>query len=303
MKKSKFWFTEKFTAGERHSHRIKRNLLRKNTGFQKMFLADTYSFGRCLILDGEMQSAEFDEFIYHEALVHPALTLHPCPRKILIIGGGEGATLREVLKHRTVEKAVMVDIDNSVVEFSKRYLKKWHCGAFNHPKTELIIADAKEYLENTPEKFDCIISDLPSPIKNGPAYLLYTLEFYQNLVKKLNLPGFFVLQAGSGNLLQIELHSRIYATLNKVFTNVYPYYEYVPSFDVPWAFILCCDKKIGNFSAKEMNQRIKKRILGELKFYDGLTHQGLFCIPKNIREILCKEKKIITIKNPCFFYK
>lgn len=303
MKKNTRWFTEWFTPNEKHSHQIKKYLVCKKTNYQKMILAETYSFGRCLILDGETQSAEFDEFIYHEALVHPALILHPCPKRVLIIGGGEGATLREVLKHKTIEKVVMVDIDSSVVQFSKKYLKKWHCGAFNHPKTELVIADAKKYLENTAQKFDCIISDLPSPIKKGPAYLLYTLEFYQNLIKKLNLPGFFVSQAGSGNLLQIELHSRIYATLNRVFTTVYPYYQYIPSFDVPWAFILCSNKKISNFSAKEINQRIKNRIRGQVKFYDGLTHQGLFCIPKNIREILFKKKKIITERNPCFFYK
>ncbi|HCJ67330.1 MAG TPA: spermidine synthase [Elusimicrobia bacterium] len=303
MKKNSHWLTEWFTPDEKHSHQIKKYLVSEKTDYQKMVLADTYSFGRCLILDGEMQSAEFDEFIYHEALVHPALSIHPNPKKILIMGGGEGATLREVLKHKTVEKAIMVDIDDKVIEFSKKYLKKWHRRTFFHPKTELLIVDAKKYVEETKNRFDCIIADLPSPIKEGPAYQLYTLEFYQILKRKLNPQGIFVTQAGSGNLIQIELHRRLYATLKKVFHCVYPYYQFIPSFDVPWAFLLCRDEKMSEYSSKEIDQRIQERIQNKLKFYDGITHRGLFYLPKNIRKLLTQEKEIITIKKPCFFYK
>lgn len=303
MKKNTRWFTEWFTPNEKHSHQIKKYLVCKKTNYQKMIIAETYSFGRCLILDGEMQSAEFDEFIYHEALVHPALILHPCPKRVLIIGGGEGATLREVLKHKTVERVIMVDIDNKVIEFSKKYLKKWHEYAFGNPKVELVIADAKKYVEKTRNKFDCIICDLPSPIKNGLVYLLYTLEFYRTLKQKLEPQGIFVTQAGSGNLLQIELHRRLYATLRKAFNYVYPYYQFIPSFDVPWAFLLCQDKEMSTFSKEELYRRIQERLRDKLKFYDGITHQGLFYIPKNIRQLLSQEKKIITAKKPCFFYK
>jgi len=303
MHRSGAWFIEWFTPHEKHSHQIKKCLVYQKTNYQKMTLADTYSFGRCLILDGEMQSAELDEFIYHEALVHPALITHTNPRKILIMGGGEGATLRETLKHKTVEKVVMVDIDDKVIEFSKKYLKKWHWGAFNNPKTELLIANAKKYVEETKNKFDCIISDLPSPIEKGPAYLLYTLEFYRTLKRKLKLHGIFVTQAGSSNLLQIKLHRRLYATLRKVFNHVYSYSYYVPSFDVPWAFLLCKDEKMPNYLPQEIDQHIRERIQDKLKFYDGITHQGLFHLPKNMRELLTQEKEIITIKNPCFFYK
>ncbi len=303
MKKDILWLTEWFTPNEKHSHQIKKYLVSEKTDYQKMVLADTFSFGRCLILDGEMQSAELDEFIYHEALVHPALTVHPDPEKILIMGGGEGATLREVLRHKTVEKAIMVDIDEKVIEFAKRYLKKWHRGAFSHPKTELLITDAKGYVEETKNRFDCIISDLPSPIEEGPAYQLYTLEFYRILKNKLSPQGIFVTQAGSGNLIQIELHLRLYATLKKVFRYVYPYYQHIPSFDVPWAFLLCSDEKMPEYSSKEIDRRIRERTQDELKFYDGITHQGIFHLPKNIRKTLTREKEIITVNKPCFFYK
>src|ERR1035438_5430083 len=105
------WFTEKVTPHDSHSHQFKKILLRAKTPFQDVILADTYSLGRCLILDREIQSAQLDEFIYHECLVHPAMTLHPNPRDILILGGGEGATVREILRYPSVRRVTMVDID------------------------------------------------------------------------------------------------------------------------------------------------------------------------------------------------
>src|SRR5438552_1024740 len=157
------WFTEKVTPYDAHRHRLKKILVRAKTRFQDAALAETYSFGRCLILNGEIQSAQADEFIYHECLVHPAMTLHPAPRDILILGGGEGATAREILRHPSVRRVTMVDIDGEVVNFCKKYLGAWHRGALSHAKTRLIIEDAGKYMNQTQERFDVIISDLPTP--------------------------------------------------------------------------------------------------------------------------------------------
>lgn len=267
-------------------------------------VADSASFGRCLILDGEMQSAEMDEFIYHEALVHPAMVSHPAPEKVLVMGGGEGATLREILKHKQLKEAIMVDIDDEVVEFCKKHLKTWHTGSFDSPKVKLIIADARKYVLETNSIFDVIISDLPSPIEGGPAYLLYTLEFYKKMINKLSKGGVFVLQAGSGNLLQIDLHKMLYSTLRNVFRYVYPYYTFVPSFDVPWAFIFCSNSiNPMEFSENRLAGLIKKRISGALRFYDAQTHAGLFRIPLYLRELLGREKRVITEKRPVYFFK
>ena len=304
MKKN-LWFKEWFTENESHSHRLKKHVVVKQTKFQRAIIADSFSFGRCLILDGEMQSAELDEFIYHEAIVHPAVVTHPEPKKILVLGAGEGATLREVLKYNSVKKVIVVDVDKEVVEFCKKYLYKWHKGSFKDNRAEIIIKDGREYVENAKEKFDIIISDLPSPIEKGPAYLLYTIEFYTKLKNILNRSGIFVLQAGSGNLLQIQLHKMLYATVKKVFRIVLPYYAFVPSFDVPWAFIFCSDHITPTkFSQKEIETLIKKKLSGaKLKFYDGVTHQGLFHIPLYLRNLLQEEKRIITDKEPEFFFK
>ncbi|MFH1258551.1 MAG: polyamine aminopropyltransferase [Elusimicrobiota bacterium] len=306
MPKKKFWLTERFTRNEKHSHRIEKYLVTAKSRFQKIILAKTCSFGRCLILDGEMQSAELDEFIYHEALIHPPLIMHRNPQTVLIMGGGEGAALREILKHRSIKKVVLVDIDGEVINFCEKYLKKWHQGRFSDPRLELIIDDAKKYMENTSQKFDVIISDLPSPVEAGPAYNLYTVEFYKTLRQRLSPGGIINLQAGSGSLLQIEFHSALFHTLSTLFPVVQAYYVYVPSFDVPWAFLFVSQDealKPLTVSEKEIDQRMEKRIGEKLNFYDGYTHHGLFRIPRYLRKILQEEKKMITQKKPLFFYK
>lgn len=304
ISKKSNWFKEWFTENEAHIHKIKKIIISKKTKFQDCLIADFYEFDRGLVLDGEMQSAIYDEFIYHESLVHPAMILHPNPEKILIMGGGEGATTRELLKYKSVKKIVMVDIDGEVVDLCKKYLYKWHRGAFDNPKVELIIDDAKNFIENTQERFDIIISDLPTPIEKGPAYQLYTQEFYKFLKKKLNHKGIFILQAGSGNLLQIKLHCVLYNTLKDIFKFVFPFYAYVPSFDVPWAFLITSDLyDPTKYSVQEIEKRIKQKINAPLRFYDGITHQGLFFIPKHIRTLLNNEKRKFTLIKPMYFYK
>ena len=164
---------------------IKDQIYSGTTKFQRVEIVDTFNFGRCLILDGKIQSSEMDEYIYHEALVHPAMILHPRPQKILIIGGGEGAVIREILKCPSVDNVTMVDLDQEVVDLCRKYLPVWHRGHFDDERVELLHMDARRYLAETDRRFDLIISDLTEPVDDGPSYLLFTREFYNILVKRL----------------------------------------------------------------------------------------------------------------------
>jgi spermidine synthase len=295
------WFTEYFTPHESHRHHFKKILVQKQTRFQKAILADSYSFGRCLILDGELQSAQRDEFIYHECLVHPAMVLHPRPRRVLIMGGGEGATVREVLRHPSVQQVTMVDIDGEVVEFCRRYLRDWHQGTLAHPKTRLLIDDARKFILRTKETFDVIISDLPTPTKGGPLQSLYTVEFYRKLIKRLTPGGVFVAQAGSGHMLQFRFHAVLARTLSAVFKKVRPYYAFVPSFDVPWAFLMATSRLDPmRLTAKAVDQRLGQ-LKAQLQCYDGQTHEGLFRVPKYLRTHLERETQVITEAKPIHF--
>ena len=160
-----------------------------------------------LLLDGKLQSAESDEKVYHECLVQPALLHHPAPKQVYICGGGEGSTLREILRHPQVERCVMVDIDQVVVDFCKAHLED-NTAAFNDKRTELIVDDARSVLESYPDgSFDVIVGDLADPVFGGPCYQLYTQEFYENVIKKKLKPdGIFVTQSGpAGHLSHTEV--------------------------------------------------------------------------------------------------
>ncbi|MEM0318067.1 MAG: methyltransferase domain-containing protein, partial [Candidatus Nezhaarchaeales archaeon] len=167
---------------EAHLHGVRKIMYSGRTKFQQVDIVETYSFGKCLFLDGKLQSCEYDEHVYHEALVHPAMMTHPDPKRVLIVGGGEGATAREVLRYPTVEKVVMVDIDGELVDLCRRYMPEWSQGAFEDPRLELVIADGRKYIEETGESFDVVILDLTDPLPGTPSVYLYTREFYE-LVK------------------------------------------------------------------------------------------------------------------------
>jgi spermidine synthase len=143
------WFHDYVSPNITISYRVKELIYLGKTKFQSIAIIDNASFGKCLVLDGKIQSSEADEFIYHEALVHPAMVTHPNPEKVFIAGGGEGATLREVLAHNTVKKAVMVDIDEEVVDICHRFLSSWHQNSFDAQRVELHFTDAREYFEKT----------------------------------------------------------------------------------------------------------------------------------------------------------
>jgi len=217
--------------------KVKNLLVVKRSRYQEIIVADVEDFGRCLILDGYIQSTEVDEHIYHESLVQPAMLLHPKPSKVLIIGGGEGATLREVLKHKTVEKAVMVDIDEDVVAISKDFMHKFHENAFNDPRTNVVIADGYKFLEEAQESYDVIILDLTDPYASDIATKLYTEQFYKIVYNRLTDDGVMVTQAGSA-----FFYNDVYNRVANAVRNVYPYYaEYqvwIPSFGYACNFII-----------------------------------------------------------------
>ncbi|MGD0511292.1 MAG: hypothetical protein ABSA33_05635, partial [Candidatus Micrarchaeaceae archaeon] len=174
----KDWFVSVTTPDLNEQFTIKGRIFSARTKYQSVEIIDTYTFGRCLILDDKIQSSELDEFIYHEALVHPAMIMHAQPHKVFVAGGGEGAVLREVLKYTSVNKVIMVDIDGEVIKISDEFLPSWHQNAFRDPRVKLIFDDARRYLAETNERFDVIICDLSDPISAGPSRFLFTREFY-----------------------------------------------------------------------------------------------------------------------------
>jgi len=298
------WFHDRVSRNLIQLHRIEDVLYTGQTRFQSAEVIRTGAFGKCLVLDGKIQSSEVDEFIYHEALVQPSMIAHPCPETVFIAGGGEGATLREVLSHNTVKRAVMVDIDAEVIAICKKYLPNFSQGAFEDRRTELHHVDAREYLAKSKEAFDIIIIDLPDPIEEGPAYLLYTQEFYQLVRDRLTANGIISVQAGSASWTELLNFTAVNNTLKSVFPIVCPYQVDVPCFGGPWGFCLASlNLNPALLSVTEIDDRISARQLKGLKFYDGLTHQGMFSLPKHLRDELCRQTRLITDNQPLYIYR
>jgi len=278
--------------------------------FQKIGIIELVNFGKVLTLDGFTQSAQKDEFIYHESLAHPALLHHPNPKTVFIGGGGEMATAREVLKHKSVEKLIMCDIDKQVVDLSCKHLEEWGGNeVFKDPRFECHYEDAKKFVEEYKGKFDVVIMDIADPIEAGPGVALYFQEYYKSLLEKVN-PGFvFVTQSGPcGLLTKEECFTTINKTLSSVFDVVVPMHAHIPSFHDLWGWNLAFTKHptLANDLASKSPEQIDKLLSERLKdgakthFYDGIGHRALFSVAKYVRESIAKETRVMTASNPVF---
>jgi len=295
------WFSDTINPNFVQRYRVRGTLYTGQTRYQSMQVIDTHDFGRCLVLDGKLQSSQRDEFIYHEALVHPALITHSQPSTVFIAGGGEGATLREVLAHRFVNKAVMVDIDQEAVDVCRRFLPSLHQGCFDDKRVELLHLDAREYLSESKQKFDAIVMDITDPVEGGPSSMLYTCEFYGIVAKRLAPGGVLAVQSGPCNLHDMAVFTAISCTLREVFPKVFPYTACVPSFGGAWGFMLAAnDLDPLALSAGEIDSRLSLRVGKELRFYDGATHHGMFRLPRYLRDAMREPRSVITDQSPVF---
>jgi len=299
----KKWLIDELSEDLVQIHGIQRVLHAKATIFQQAQIVETHTFGICLVLDGKIQSGAKDEFIYHESLVHPAMLAHPDPRRVFIAGGGEGATLRDVLMHKTVDKAVMVDIDEQVVKLCSKYLPTFHRGAFQDKRAEVRYEDARRYIAETKDRFDVAVIDLADPVEEGPARMLYTREFYQLVKDKLTPGGIMVVQSGQSGYINVHNFCAINGTLRSIFKIVRPYQVYVPSFVDLWGFHTASDTiDPARLKQGEINKMIKARISGNLRSYDGIAHRGLFSLTATLRRKLRRAGKVITDAAPISVY-
>jgi spermidine synthase len=294
------WFFETTTPVEGHVHAISRTIAARKTKFQHMEIMETLSYGKCLVLDGRIQSSQADEFIYHESLVHPGLLVHPRPARAMVIGGGEGATVREILRYKTVTDCLMVDIDGEVVEECRRHLPEMHRGAFDDPRTRLLHEDARAYLERTSERFDLIVIDLVEPLEEGPACLLFTKEFYSLVRDRLTDQGAITMQAGMTKVNEVFFYGAIYRTLREVFPVVAPYQSFISCFGTPWGFMVATkgvDPR--RQTAADIDRLIAERLDPEaLGYWDGQAHLHSFNLPKFLRRSIESNTRVITDGNP-----
>lgn len=248
----------------------------EKSDFWDLAIFENGRFGRVLAIDGIVQLTEKDEFIYHEMMAHVPLLAHGAAKSVLIIGGGDGGTLREVLRHEYLEKIVQVEIDPAVIELSKKYLPTVSGGAYDNPRARIVIQDAAKYVKETKETFDVVICDSCDP--EGPSAVLFTKEFYGNIKKILNPNGIFVNQNGVPFMQKEEL--------KLTQKNRKPHFKYVSFYTaaVPtysggfMAFGWASDKKY-RVSEKVLKQRLSQ-IKGKMCYYTPAIHRASFALPQ-----------------------
>ncbi|MGH6943760.1 MAG: polyamine aminopropyltransferase, partial [Geminicoccaceae bacterium] len=221
------WFEEVYNADWRQRLKIERIVHRERTDHQEVLIFDSAMFGRVLALDGILQTTERDEFIYHEMISHVPMIAHGVVRDVLIIGGGDGGTLEEVLKHASLERATVVEIDPRVVELSRTFLASICKGAFDDPRTRLLFTDGLAFLAATEERFDVIIVDSTDPF--GPGEALFDARFYADCRARLR-PGGVVVHQGGNPFAEWPRFAAAQRRLGRVFEDASFYWAAVPSY-------------------------------------------------------------------------
>lgn len=264
----------------------------RNTAFQHVLIADTEAFGRIVMLDGELQSAESDERIYHEAHVHPAVLAHGQVRRVLVAGTGEGAMLRELVKHRDIEGIVAVDIDPEAVDLFKLHLPGWSDGAFDDPRVELRFEDIRSFLADTDERFDLVIVDVTDPNEGAPSEGLYAPPFFEAIRARVAPGGLVVVQAGEVDPWRMQVSRELTGVLGQVFDHVALAHFFVPSFLNLWGAAYCWNGRAPQFVPDDLQARFVAALAsGQLRdqdlwVYSPTWHRACFELPRLLRERL-----------------
>ena len=278
------WFREGLYDYWQQSFLISKELFRSSGDLQDIALFETPGFGRVLTLDGVIQLTTGDEFIYHEMLAHVPVYAHGAVQSVCVVGGGDGGMLRELLKHRSITRAVLVEIDGQVVEFCRQHLPTVSAGAFDDPRTQIVIADGVQYMHHTQDKFDLIVIDSTDP--SGPGEVLFTESFYQDCAKALNPGGILVNQNGVP-FLQAEEIPDTFNRRRPYFADVGFYLAAVPTYvggfmALGWASF---DPKHRTTSPQTIAARFAAAPVAT-RYYTPELHHAAFCLPAYIRDLI-----------------
>ncbi|WP_010278499.1 polyamine aminopropyltransferase [Paenibacillus senegalensis] len=272
------WYTEKQTEAFGITAKIKETLVREKTEFQDLAIIDTEEFGRMLVLDGMVMTTVKDEFVYHEMVAHPALFTHPNPRKVLVVGGGDGGVIREIMKHPKVEKAVLVDIDGKVIEYSKKFLPEI-AGELDNPRVEVQVNDGYMHIHEHKNEYDIIMVDSTEPV--GPAVELFSRGFYQAIYESLHEDGIFVAQTDNP-WFKADLIQSVNRDVKEIFPIVRVYGANIPTYPSGlWTFTM--GSKV--YDPLEVDENTIPEI--ETKYYTPKLHKAAFVLPKFVED-LCK---------------
>ncbi|MBP1933978.1 polyamine aminopropyltransferase [Ammoniphilus resinae] len=271
------WFTENQTDNFGITMKIKKTLHTEQTPFQKLEMVETEEFGNMLLLDGMVMTSKVDEFVYHEMVAHPILNTHPNPKHVLVVGGGDGGVIREILKHKEVEKAVLVEIDGKVIEYSKKFLPEI-AGELENPRVEVKVDDGFMHIIKSKNLYDVIMVDSTEPV--GPAAPLFERGFYQGIFEALKEDGIFVAQTDNP-WFKADLIQKVSRDVKEIFPITRTYIANIPTYPSGmWTFTLG-SKKYDPLEVKESE-------IADLptKYYSPELHHACFKLPKFVKALV-----------------
>lgn len=275
-KHMELWFTEKQTERFGITAKIKRTLHTEQTPYQKLDMLETEEFGNMLTLDGMVMTTERDEFVYHEMVAHVPLFTHPNPRRVLVVGGGDGGVLREVVKHPEVEKVTLVEIDGKVIETSKKYLPSI-ASAFDHPKVEVIVGDGFMHIAESRDAYDVIMVDSTEPV--GPAVKLFEKGFYEGISKALKEDGLFIAQTDNP-WFKADLIRKVFRDVKEIFPITRLYTANIPTYPSGlWTFTLGSKK----YDPLKVDAGRFRDV--DTKYYTKDLHFAAFVLPKFVADL------------------
>ncbi|MEX2104185.1 MAG: polyamine aminopropyltransferase [Bacilli bacterium] len=270
------WYTEKQTENFGITARIKRTLHTEQTDFQKLDMIETVEFGNMLVLDGMVMTTEKDEFVYHEMVAHPALFTHPNPENVLVVGGGDGGVIREILKHDKVKKATLVEIDGKVIEYSKKYLPSI-AGKLDDPRVDVQVDDGFMHIIKSKNVYDVIMVDSTEPV--GPAAPLFERGFYQGIYEALKQDGIFVAQTDNPWFKE-DLIRKVNKDVKDIFPITKVYIANIPTYPSGlWTFTMGSKK----YDPEKVNATGLQEI--ETKYYTPRLHNAAFALPKFVEDM------------------
>lgn len=272
------WYTEKQTPNVGITCKISETLHDEQSEFQHISVINTEQFGRMLVLDGMVMTTIKDEFVYHEMISHVALNTHPNPENVLVIGGGDGGAIREVIKHPKVKKATLAEIDGRVIEVSKQYLPEIAVALEGNPKVEVLVDDGIAHIKNKKNTYDLILVDSTEPI--GPAEGLFALEFYRQIYDALKEDGIMVAQTESP-FFNSDLISRVYKDISSVFPLTKLYLASIPTYPSGlWSFTMGSKR----WDPEQTDESLIPDL--DTKYYCADIHKSVFKLPKFVQALL-----------------
>jgi len=264
--------------------RSSRAIAKFRSAFQDVEVHDSAAFGKLFRLDGHFMTSERDEFFYHENLIHVAALAHPGPERALIIGGGDGGSADELLKHPSMKSVTIAEIDSTVIDISREHLRGVHHGALDDPRVTVRVEDGFAFVRASSDEYDMIVLDLTDP--GGPPTPLYTPDFYQACASRLTSNGALTMHVGSPVAHPDRVRAAL-ADLGRAFKRVRPYLTSVPLYGGLW-MMACCSANLdpNAHSAAAIDLRISQRKLPHLQYMNGDAYRAALALPNFVRALV-----------------